>query len=79
MTVEVDFDKIELLDEQGNGVVAGEVHMILYKGDHYHLTIRTDEGYDVFVDTNDVWDKGDLVGIDIKPKNLNISKADENN
>ena len=53
--------------------------MILYKGDHYHLTIRTDEGYDVFVDTNDVWDKGDLVGIDIKPKNLNISKADENN
>ncbi len=79
VTVEVDFDKIELLDEQGNGVVAGEVHMILYKGDHYHLTIRTDEGYDVFVDTNDVWDKGDLVGIDIKPKNLNISKADENN
>ena len=79
MKVEVDFDKIELLDEQENGVVAGEVNMILYKGDHYHLTIRTDEGYDVFVDTNDVWDKGDLVGIDIKPENLNISKADENN
>lgn len=77
--VEVDFDKIELLDEQENGVVAGEVNMILYKGDHYHLTIRTNEGYDVFVDTNDVWDKGDLVGIDIKPENLNISKADENN
>ena len=76
--VEVPFDKVELLDEPENGILSGEVNMILYKGDRYHLTIRTNEGYDIFVDTNDVWDKGDQVGIDIKPKNLFISKEDEN-
>ena len=76
--VEVDFDKVELLDEQENGIVAGEVHMILYKGDHYHLTVRTEDGFDVFVDTNDVWDKGDQVGISIKPEHMHISNYNEN-
>lgn len=28
---------------------------ILYKGDHYHLTVLSDWEEDVFVDTNDVW------------------------
>ena len=36
---------------------------ILYKGNHYHLTVFTDWDEDIFVDTNDVWDDGDHVGI----------------
>ncbi len=62
---EIDFDKIELLDHQVDGRLAGEVHFLLYKGDHYHLTVLTDDGDRLWVDTNDIWDKGDLVGIDI--------------
>ena len=65
LIAEVDFDKIDLLDHQDDGRLAGEVHFLLYKGDHYHLTILTDDGDHIWVDTNDIWDKGDLVGIDI--------------
>ena len=70
--VEVDFDKVELLDNEGTA--EGNVSFILYKGDHYHLTVKTAEGDNVLVDTNDVWDKNDMVGISIKPEDLRISK-----
>ena len=70
--VEVDFDKVDLLDN--GGTAEGNVSFILYKGDHYHLTVKTAEGDNVLVDTNDVWDKNDMVGISIKPEDLRISK-----
>ena len=46
-------------------MLSGEVKCILYKGDHYHLTVLSDWEEDVFVDTTDVWDDGDRVGISI--------------
>jgi len=55
--------------------LSGEVHFILFKGNHFHLTIRTDEGHDLFVNTNDVWDDGDRVGIVIKPKSIRLDKV----
>lgn len=68
--VEVAFDKVELMDHQSEGALAGEVHFIIYKGDHYHLTILTEDGAHLYVDTNDIWDKGDLVGINIAAKDI---------
>jgi hypothetical protein len=29
------------------------------------------------VDTDDIWDKGDLVGVDIAPKDLKITRRNE--
>ena len=75
--VEVKFSKVELIDHPEEGTLAGEVHFLLYKGDHYHLTIRTEDRDDIWVDTNDIWDKGDLVGINIAPKDIKIIKCDE--
>ena len=72
--VEVTFSAVELIDHPEEGMLAGEVHFLLYKGDHYHLTIITDDGDHIWVDTNDVWDKGDLVGINIAPKDIKIVK-----
>ena len=74
VTVEVAFNRIDLLDHQDDAVAAGEVYFILYKGDHYHLTVLAEDGTHVYVDTNDIWDKGDLVGVNIAPKDLKISK-----
>ncbi|MBR6457964.1 MAG: ABC transporter ATP-binding protein [Bacteroidales bacterium] len=62
VTVEVPFNKVDLVDDLEGAVITGEVYFMLYKGDRYHLTIKTDEGF-LWVDTNDIWDKGDLVGI----------------
>ena len=70
--VEVDFDKIELTDDKEDGMIEGDVRLILYKGNHYHLTIVTDEDDYLYVDTNDVWDDGDMVGINILPEDIRV-------
>ena len=72
--VEVDFDKIDLTDDKEDGALEGDVRLILYKGNHYHLTIVTDEDDYLYVDTNDVWDDGDMVGINILPEDIRIIK-----
>ena len=77
VAVEVNFSKVELIDHPEEGMLSGEVHFLLYKGNHYHLTIKTDDGYKVWVDTNDIWDKGDLVGINIAPKDIKIVKCND--
>jgi spermidine/putrescine transport system ATP-binding protein len=70
--VEVDFDKVILQDNEEDGMLTGEVKFILYKGNHYHLTIFSDWDENVYVDTNDVWDDGDRVGITILPTGIRI-------
>ena len=75
--VEVNFSKVELIDHPEDGTLSGEVHFLLYKGDHYHLSIRTGHREYIWVDTNDIWDKGDLVGIHIAPKDIKITKCND--
>ena len=77
VNVEVKFSRVELIDHPEEGMLSGEVHFLLYKGDHYHLTIKTDYGDKLWVDTNDIWDKGDLVGINIAPKDIKITKCND--
>lgn len=81
--VEVDFNRVNLQDDEEDGVLQGEVYFILYKGDHYHLQVRTDDGDDIYVDTNDVWDDGDRVGVKIAPTDIRLhksnSESDNNN
>ncbi len=77
--IEVDFGRINLQDDEDDGVLSGEVHFILYKGDHYHLTVRTDDGDDLFVDTNDIWDDGDRVGIKIAASWIRLYKTEKTN
>ncbi|MBQ3996438.1 MAG: ABC transporter ATP-binding protein, partial [Bacteroidales bacterium] len=78
VTVTVDFSKVDLLDHDDEAVCSGNVAFILYKGDHYHLTIKAENGEKVWVDTDDIWDKNDLVGINILPKDIHITKTAEN-
>lgn len=74
--VDVPFGKIVLYDNQEDGALTGSVSFILYKGDHYHLTVASDWDEDVFVDTNDVWDKGDHVGISIPAESISIRRRE---
>ena len=77
VTVEVPFNKVDLVDDLEAGVLDGEVHFLLYKGDRYHLTIKTSGGDCIYVDTNDIWDKGDLVGINFIPNGIRIKAKAE--
>ncbi|MBQ6186083.1 MAG: ATP-binding cassette domain-containing protein [Bacteroidales bacterium] len=73
----IQFSKVDLMDHEEEGNASGEVWFILYKGNHYHLTVKTESGEYVYVDTNDIWDKGDLVGIKILPEDITVETADE--
>ena len=74
VTVEVDFDKVDLMDNVEDAPQDGNISFILYKGNHYHLTIITPGGHHVISDTDDVWDKNDIVGIRILPADMRITK-----
>ena len=74
VTVRVAFNRIELHDYKEDGKLIGSVHFILYKGDHYHLTVKTEDGDFIYVDTNDIWDNFDIVGISIDKRDIYVSK-----
>ena len=80
-TVTVPFDRIELFDNEEEGTFTGDISFILYKGDHYHLTIDTDWGEKLYADTQDVWDLGDHVAITIPAEaiTLNMEKLKDGN
>ncbi len=73
--VEVAFENVDLLDHDDDATTTGNVEFILYMGNHYHLTVRTESGEKIWVDTNDIWDKNDFVGIKILPKDIKLSKV----
>jgi ComEC/Rec2-related protein len=75
VSVEVDFNQIILQDNEEDGALTGEVRFILYKGNHYHLTVLSDWDELVYVDTNDVWDDGDRVGITIPAEAIRVVKC----
>ncbi|MFI3167166.1 MAG: polyamine ABC transporter ATP-binding protein [Bacillota bacterium] len=74
--VEIDFADVELTDNQEEGTLAGEIKTILFKGNHYHLGVKTEYGDMFYVDTTDVWDDGDRVGIKIHPEKIRLCHSE---
>ena len=70
--VKVDFGNVVLHDNEEEGMLSGIVSFILYKGNHYHLTVLTDDNENIFVDTNDIWDDNDSVGVSIFPESIHL-------
>ena len=73
--VEIKFHRVTLHDDEEDGTIAGDVAFILYKCNHFHLTVHTDNGQDIYVNTQDVWDVGDRVGITVKPRYIKLIKV----
>ncbi|MBP5390028.1 MAG: polyamine ABC transporter ATP-binding protein [Bacteroidales bacterium] len=74
VTASIRFEKVELLDNVEDAALVGNVVFILYRGNHYHLTVKLENGENIWVDTNDIWDKGDLVGIRIAAEDIVLQK-----
>ncbi|MEG1519604.1 MAG: polyamine ABC transporter ATP-binding protein [Clostridia bacterium] len=77
VTATIPFSKIELTDNEADGIIGGEVLTILFKGDHYQYEVKSDSNDIFIVDTLDQWDDGDRVGIDIKPTDIVLTKVVE--
>ncbi len=72
VNVKVDFQNVILQDNQEDGMLKGVVNFILYKGNHYHITVLAEGNRNIFADTNDIWDDGDLIGISIAPESIQL-------
>lgn len=75
--VQVDFDDVQILDNENDGTIGGEIINTIYKGNYYQCVVRTDDYYDFFVDTEDEWLKGDRVGIRIAPEKIIVTEITE--
>jgi len=65
---------IELTDNPNDGMTRGIIRFILYKGNHYQLTVETPDGQKLYVNTTDVWENADEVGIKILPEEICLTK-----
>lgn len=74
--VSVDFDDVEIMDDESDGKIGATVLSSIYKGSYYQAILSTDDHYIFFADTDDDWLKGDRVGINIAPDKIIIEKRD---
>lgn len=74
VNVTIDFRNVTLCDNEEDGDLCGVIAFILYKGDHYHLTVLTPENKHIFIDSNDIWDDGDRVGISFSPESIHLEQ-----
>jgi spermidine/putrescine transport system ATP-binding protein len=75
--VTVGFEDIEIIDNEDDGVVAGEIIQIIYKGDHYQIIIRTEEEDDFVVNTEYTWNEFDRVSVKIAKEKIKLSLKTE--
>ncbi len=74
----IDFDDVEITDDEDDGMISATVVSSIYKGSYYQAILSTDDHYNFFADTDYDWFKGDRVGIKIAPDKIIIEKRDEN-
>lgn len=75
--VSIDFDDVEITDDEDDGQIGATVLSSTYKGSYYQAILSTDDHYIFFADTDYDWFKGDRVGIKIAPDKILIEKRDE--
>lgn len=68
---------IEVLDNIDEAAAQGNVVETIYKGDHYVITVRTDEDEDFVFATEYTYDEGDRVGIRVKPELISLALKGE--
>ncbi len=76
--VSVDFDDVEITDDENDGTIGATVLSSIYKGSYYQAILSTDDHYNFFADTDYEWLKGDRVGINIAAEKIIIEPREEN-
>mgnify|MGYP000115716379 CR=1 FL=1 len=74
---EIGLHDIEIIDNEEDGIVAGEIVSIIYKGDHYQVIIRTANDEDFVVDTEYTWNEFDRVSVKVDPAKIKLTLKDE--
>ena len=78
VTVEVGLEDIEISDNAEEGGARGHIVQLIYRGDHYHYIVRTEENEEDYVfDCPDLWNENDYVSVKIKPENIHLRLKQE--
>ena len=75
--VTIDFDDVELTDDEDDGTIGATIISAIYKGSYWQYIVRTDSYYDFFVDNDYEWSIGDRVGIKIAPEKILLEQLKE--
>ncbi len=73
--IKVDFDDVELTDDEEDGTIGATIISAIYKGSYWQYIVRTDDYYDFFVDNDYEWSIGDRVGIKIAPEKILLEEV----
>lgn len=65
-------EDIAMSDNEKEGIICGHIINLIYKGDHYHYVVRTDEEEDFIVDDEYLWNMNDYVSLVIPQENMSI-------
>ena len=75
--VEVGLKDIEIIDNEEDGEVSGQIISLIYKGDHYQIIIRTEDYEDFVVDTEWTWTEFDKVSVAIPKDKIKLTLKGE--
>ena len=72
--VDISFDSADadLSDNPEEGLVQGVIANIIYKGDHYSYTVRSDNDWDYYVNDDYLWNQDDRVSVIVPPDKLKM-------
>ena len=74
---EIGLNDIEIIDNEEDGTICGEVVSLIYKGDHYQVIIRTEDDEDFVVDTEYLWNEFDRVSVKVAPEKIKLTLKGE--
>ncbi len=75
--VEFGLNDIEIIDNEEDGVVSGEIISIIYKGDHYQFIIRTEDFEDFVANSEWLWNEFDKVSVKVNKDKIKLSLKQE--
>ena len=77
VTVRVPVASVTMSDDLEAGGTRGHIISLIYKGDHYHFIVRTENEEDIHLHDEYLWNEGDYVSIIIPKESIELSLKTE--
>ena len=76
VTVTVPIEAVTMSDDREKGGTCGNIISLIYKGDHYHYIVRTENEEDIHLHDEYIWNEQDYVSIIIPKESIELSFRD---
>ena len=77
VTVDIPVEYIDMSDDENEGGTVGEIVSLIYVGDHYRYTVRTESGDDFVIRDEDLWNEFDHVSVIIPANQIKLTLQEE--